>query len=141
MTMKSVEYRDTERVKQCTKTLFRCSDPKPCMKTIGYMRVSTDQQDLKKQKHLLLEYAQQNHLVIEQFIEAEVSSRKTQRERRITELVTVLEPGDQVLVAELSRLGRNMLETLNLITGLSERGIHITFIRQSELSTSGSHGK
>ncbi|MEP7287460.1 MAG: recombinase family protein [Chloroflexota bacterium] len=111
------------------------------MKTIGYIRVSTDQQDLSKQRHLLLEYAQQQRLVIEQFIEAEVSSRKDQRERRITELLELLKPGDHLLVAELSRLGRNMLETLNIITSLSERGIRITFIRQPELSTTGTHGK
>src|SRR5579859_2807425 len=109
------------------------------MKTIGYISVSTDKQNLSKQKHLLLEYAQQQKLVIDQFIEVEVSSRKTQTERRITELSSMLEKGDHLLVAELSRLGRNMLETLNIITGLSARGIRITFIRQPELSTHGSH--
>jgi DNA invertase Pin-like site-specific DNA recombinase len=111
------------------------------MKTVGYIRVSTDEQDLSKQKHLLLEYAQQQHVIIDQFVDAEVSSRKDQRERRITELLALLEAGDHLLVAELSRLARNMLEALSIITGLSERGIKITFIRQPELSTTGSHGK
>jgi DNA invertase Pin-like site-specific DNA recombinase len=111
------------------------------MLTLGYIRVSTDEQDLSKQKHLLLEYAQQQHIFIDQFIEAEVSSRKTQQERRIVELLDLLQSGDHLLVAELSRLGRNMLETLNIINVLSERGIKITFVRQPELSTSGAHGK
>jgi len=35
----------------------------------------------------------------------------------------MLNPGDQLLVAELSRLGRNMLETLNLIHELNEKGV------------------
>jgi DNA invertase Pin-like site-specific DNA recombinase len=111
------------------------------MLTVGYIRVSTDEQDLSKQKHLLLEHAQQHRIVIDQFIEAEVSSRKTPLERRIVELQDLLNAGDHLLVAELSRLGRNMLETLNIITTLSERGIKITFVRQPELSTSGAHGK
>lgn len=111
------------------------------MLTLGYIRVSTDEQDLSKQKHLLLEYAQQRHIIIDQFIEAEVSSRKTPKERRIEELLDLLETGDHLLVAELSRLGRNMLETLNIITTLSDRGIKITFVRQPELSTAGAHGK
>ena len=111
------------------------------MLTVGYIRVSTDEQDLSKQKHLLLEYAQHQRLIIDQFIEAEVSSRKTPKERRIEELAALLSAGDHLLVAELSRLGRNMLETLNIITTLSERGIRITFVRQPELSTSGAHGK
>ncbi len=111
------------------------------MKNIGYIRVSTDQQDLEKQKHLLLEYANQQRLVIDQFVEVEVSSRKTPQERRITELLTILEKGDHLLVAELSRLGRNMLETMNIITSLGEKGIKITFVRQPELATSSQHGK
>jgi DNA invertase Pin-like site-specific DNA recombinase len=111
------------------------------MLTVGYIRVSTDEQDLGKQKHLLLEYAQHQRLIIDRFIEAEVSSRKTPKERRIEELVALLSAGDHLLVAELSRLGRNMLETLNIITTLSERGIRITFVRQPELSTSAAHGK
>lgn len=111
------------------------------MLTVGYIRVSTDEQDLSKQRHLLLEYAQQQHIIIDQFIEAEVSSRKTPKERRIEELLNLLEKGDFLLVAELSRLGRNMLETLNIITALSEKGIRIIFVRQPELSTSGTHGK
>lgn len=111
------------------------------MLTVGYIRVSTDEQDLSKQKHLLLEYAQRQKLIIDHFVEAEVSSRKTQQERRITELEQLLQRGDQLIVAELSRLGRNMLETLNIINMLSERGVKITFVRQPELSTTGVHGK
>lgn len=111
------------------------------MLTLGYIRVSTDEQDLSKQKHLLLEYAQQQRVVIDQFIEVEVSSRKTPGERRIDELLTLLNEGDYLLVAELSRLGRNMVETLNIINSLSDKGIHITFVRQPELSTNGPHGK
>lgn len=111
------------------------------MQTIGYIRVSTDKQDLDKQKHLLLEYAQQHKLLITDFIEVEISSRKNASERRIEELVTRLQKGDILLAAELSRLGRNMLETLNIISGLSEKGVQIIFVRQPELSTTGPHTK
>lgn len=111
------------------------------MHTLGYIRVSTEEQDTQKQRHLLLEHAQQQHIFIDDFIEVEVSSRKTPQERRITELVNALNKGDHLLVAELSRLGRNMLETLNIINTLSDKGICITFVRQPELSTDGSHGK
>jgi len=58
-----------------------------------------------------------------------------------TELVARLQSGDLLLVAELSRLGRNMLETLNLINTLHENGVQIAFVRQPELSTTGSHAQ
>ena len=111
------------------------------MKVIGYIRVSTDSQDLEKQRHLLLEYAQRQQLLIDEFINVEMSSRKDTKERRIDELLTKLDEGDTLIVAELSRLGRNMLETLNIINRLGEQGVQIIFVRQPELSTLGSHTK
>lgn len=109
------------------------------MTTIGYIRVSKDDQDLTKQRHLLLEYGQQHKLLIDEFIEIEISSRRHQSERRIPELIDKLHAGDLLLVAELSRLGRNMLETLNIIHELTQKGVKIIFIRQPELSTNGPH--
>jgi len=111
------------------------------MRVIGYIRVSTDKQDLLKQKHLILEFAQKNQILVNDFVEIEISSRKDKVERRIDFLIESLEKGDVLLVAELSRLGRNMLETLNIINELSEKGIVIKFIRQPELSTDGNHTK
>jgi len=111
------------------------------MKVIAYTRISTDQQDLEKQKHLLLDYAQKESWLIDEFIEVAISSRKNTKLRKIDELLEKLEKGDVLLVAELSRLGRNMLETLNIINTLSEKGIKVVFVRQPELSTTASHAK
>jgi DNA invertase Pin-like site-specific DNA recombinase len=111
------------------------------MKVIGYIRVSSDKQDLQKQEHLLLKYAQQHNLQIDEFIKIEVSSRKDTKERRIDELLKRLAAGDTLLVAELSRLGRNMFGVINIINELSENGVEIIFVRQPELSTRGPHRK
>ena len=111
------------------------------MAVFGYTRVSTDKQDLEKQKHLLLEYAQANQMMIDEFIDTEVSSTQGTKERRVDELLGKLKRGDSLLVAELSRLGRNMLQTLNIINELSERDINLIFVRQPELSTTGPHTK
>lgn len=111
------------------------------MKVIGYIRVSSDKQDAQKQEHLLLKYAQQHHMQIDEFIKIEISSRKNTQLRRIDELLRLLDACDVLLVAELSRLGRNMFEVLNIINQLSENGVRIIFVRQPELSTAGPHGK
>jgi DNA invertase Pin-like site-specific DNA recombinase len=111
------------------------------MKVIGYIRVSTDKQDGEKQEHLLFQYAQKHELHIDRYISVEMSSRKSTRERRIDELLVELESGDTLLVAELSRLGRNMFEVIQIINRLSENGVKIIFVRQPELSTTGAHRK
>lgn len=111
------------------------------MNVFGYIRVSSDKQDLQKQEHLLLKYAQQNNLQVSEFINIEISSRKSTKERRIDELLARLEEGDVLLVAELSRLGRNMFEVINIINQLSENGVEVIFVRQPELSTAGPYRK
>lgn len=111
------------------------------MTVIGYIRVSSDKQDLQKQEHLLLKYAQQHQLQIGEFIKIEISSRKEAKARRIDELLGKLGEGDVLLVAELSRLGRNMFEVINIINQLSENEVEIVFVRQPELSTAGPHRK
>jgi DNA invertase Pin-like site-specific DNA recombinase len=111
------------------------------MKVIGYTRVSSDKQDLQKQEHLLLEYAQEQDLRISDFIHVEISSRKDTKERRIDELLDWLDDGDVLLVAELSRLGRNMFEVIDIINQLGENGVEVIFVRQPELSTAGPHRK
>jgi DNA invertase Pin-like site-specific DNA recombinase len=61
--------------------------------------------------------------------------------RKIDLLLEKLSAGDTLLVAELSRLGRNMLEVLNLVNKMIGEKINLVFVRQPELSTTGSHGK
>ena len=89
----------------------------------------------------MLEYANTHKFVIDEFIEVEISSTSKPKDRKIDLLLNTLNRGDLLLVAELSRLGRNMLETLNLIDQLSKKGITIRFIRQPELSTDSPHTK
>lgn len=110
-------------------------------KVIGYCRISTSWQDNDAQKTHILEYAQRNRIIIDEFIESETSSKLSPKERKIDELFEKLGNDDILLCSELSRLGRNMMQTLNIITDLINKGVKIIFIRQPELSTNSPHGK
>lgn len=103
--------------------------------TIGYIRVSTDKQNLENQKHKILSYAQAHKIIIDEFIELEISSKGDHKKRKIDELFTKLKKDDVLICTELSRLGRNMLEILNLIERFNDAGIKLIFVNQPELST------
>ena len=107
-------------------------------KYYAYIRVSTDKQTLENQKHKILEFAFNKKIQIEDFIEVEVSSKKTQKERLIDDLFLKLEENDTLVITELSRLGRNILEILNLIEKFNSKNIKLIFINQPELSTDNS---
>ena len=79
-------------------------------KTVAYLRASTDKQDLNHQKLVLLEFARKRGVKIDEFVEVTISSRKTSKQRRIDELLQLLNKTDTLIVTELSRLGRSTAE-------------------------------
>jgi DNA invertase Pin-like site-specific DNA recombinase len=107
-------------------------------KVTGYVRVSTVRQDADNQRHEILEYANKNHLHIDDFIEVEISSRRDKKQRRIDELMDKLKPDDTLIVSELSRLGRSTSEVIDIVNELIDKEIKFVAIKQG-LNISGQH--
>ncbi|MEA2091833.1 MAG: recombinase family protein, partial [Campylobacterota bacterium] len=53
----------------------------------------------------------------------------------LDEVFEKIKEGDTFICTELSRLGRNMLEILNLIEKFNQVGVKLIFVNQPELST------
>lgn len=100
-------------------------------KTVAYIRASTGAQDVKTQRHEILEYGHREGLTVNEFIEVTASSRQNSRKRRIEELQEKLDRGDLLIVTELSRLGRSTGEVILLINQLVADGVNITVIKQN----------
>jgi DNA invertase Pin-like site-specific DNA recombinase len=80
-------------------------------KVVAYLRVSSaDKQDVGSQKLAVMEYAQRNGIKIDKIIETEMSSRRSKKLRKLDELFGETTAGDLIIVAELSRLGRSLVE-------------------------------
>ena len=105
-------------------------------KIIGYIRTSTDKQDLKNQQHEILSYTNKNDLKVHEFIETQNSSRKTPKQRRIEELLEKLNSHDTLIVTELSRLGRSSSEILTLMNELIKKKIKVILIKQNVVISS-----
>ena len=100
-------------------------------KTLAYIRASTNAQDVKNQRHEILEYGNREGLRIDEFIEVTVSSRQSSRKRRIEELQRRLQAKDRLVVTELSRLGRSTGEVILLINQLVAQGVIVLIIKQN----------
>ncbi len=98
------------------------------MKTIGYLRVSTDKQDNNNQKQAVLEYANSNGLANVQFMSEVISSGK--KDRDIFKIIDGLEPGDNIIIYELSRLARSMNELQSILVKAREHKATIHAISQ-----------
>lgn len=100
-------------------------------KIVAYLRASTDKQDLSHQKLEILEFARRQGLHVDEYVEITISSRKTSKQRRIDELVQMLDEADTLIVTELSRLGRSTAEVIALVNTLVERNIRVITIKQN----------
>ena len=99
-------------------------------KTVAYVRVSTDSQDYQNQKFEILNYCDKSGLKVDKWLEVEMSSRRTAKERRIDELINCLNSNDRLLVSELSRLGRSTGEVIQLIKNLSDQKVEFIAVKQ-----------
>jgi DNA invertase Pin-like site-specific DNA recombinase len=92
----------------------------------AYMRVSTPQQTLENQHYALLKFADQRAWRIDRWVTETGSGAKPATERPLGQLVDQLTAQDTLLVTELSRLGRRLMEIMQLLSRLLEK--HVTAI-------------
>ena len=100
------------------------------MKTIAYLRISTNKQDVDGQKLAILDYIQKCNIKVDEFMEVQISSKKSNRERRIEELLQHLQPGDILIVSELSRLGRSLGQIVQLVDRLIRNKVKFVAIKE-----------
>ncbi len=98
-------------------------------KTVAYLRVSTLNQDIEKNKSDILHFANQHDLGKVHFIEEIATGRMPWQERRIAKILEELKPGDIIIVAELSRLGRSMLECMEILAWAMRKGIYLYAVK------------
>jgi DNA invertase Pin-like site-specific DNA recombinase len=70
---------------------------------------------------MILDYAHKQGIEIDHFIELQISSTRTMKERRIDQLLSQLNIGDTLIVSELSRLGRSLGQVIQIVDELIKR--------------------
>ena len=97
----------------------------------GYVRVSKTDQTAEGQKSLIARYVVERKLIVDEWIEVDVSTRQSEKKRRITELVDKVTSVDTIIVSELSRLGRSTHQVLSLVKRLiEEKKCRVVIIKQ-----------
>ena len=58
-----------------------------------------------------------------------VSGKKSWKQRKIKDVIDNLDNGDRIIVPELSRLGRSMLEIMEMLSVSKQKGISIYAVK------------
>ena len=99
------------------------------MKTVSYLRVSTIDQDLEKNKADILKLANDKQLGHVKFIQEKISGKVSWKKRKIFDIINSLKAGDNIVVSELSRLGRSMLECMEILSIATDKKINIYAVK------------
>ena len=94
------------------------------MKTYGYMRVSTDDQDFKLQQDAL-ERAGVD------FIFSDKMTGATMDRPGLKRAVKVMRPGDKLVVWRLDRLGRSTMGVLDAVQSMEKAGVKLVSLNES----------
>ena len=101
------------------------------MAVIGYIRVSTDKQTYKHQRFEIEEYAKNQGLKIDDWIEETISSRKALKNRKLGVLLENLQENDILITCEISRLGRSLLEVMRILETCLSKNCQVWTLKEN----------
>ena len=97
----------------------------------GYIRTSTDKQNNENQHFEIEQYAKNNNIVIDKWIEETISSKKDLDKRKLGKLLKRIKSDDIIIASELSRLGRNLLQVMSILHHCMNIGCQVWTIKDN----------
>ncbi|GAA3734228.1 recombinase family protein [Flavobacterium ginsengisoli] len=115
------------------------------MEAVAYLRVSTQEQSLERQYEDIKEFASKKNLALVKIFEDKISATKTKTDERVgfNEMKKYLQMNEgvqNILVLEISRLGRKNNDIQNVVEEYIQKGINI-HIKDLNISTLDDNGK
>lgn len=81
----------------------------------AYIRVSTDKQTVENQRFELQKFATEKKIVIDKWVSETVSGTKAASDRKLGPLLKRMKKGDILILSEISRLGRNLMQIMSIL--------------------------
>ena len=91
---------------------------------VGYIRVSSIEQNTKSQKELL------KNVGMDKVFEEKISGKNAKRPE-LQAMLEYVREGDTVYVKDLSRLARNTKDLLNIVEYLTNKGVALKSIKEN----------
>lgn len=101
------------------------------MAVIGYIRVSSNKQTCEHQHFEIQQFAEHNNINVDKWVEETVSSRKALNKRKLGQLLDELQSGDILIAAEISRLGRSLLEVMRILETCLNKNCQVWTLKEN----------
>jgi gcrR len=93
---------------------------------VGYIRVSTVEQNNQRQKELLNASGR-----IDRFFEDRISGRTKTARPGLSECMAYVRDGDELVVSSIDRLARSLTDLRGIVDELTGKGVTVTFLHEN----------
>lgn len=101
------------------------------MAVIGYIRVSSTKQTLEHQRFEIEQFSKKHGLMINWWVEEKISSKKALKKRKLGNLLENLQENDILISCEISRLGRSLLEVMQILELCLSKNCQVWTIKEN----------
>lgn len=96
----------------------------------AYIRVSTEKQTVENQKQEIERFCNSKDLTVDKWIKETVSGTKAKENRRLGALLKRMKKGDTLIISEISRLSRKMMDIMQILSMCMEKEIIVYSIKE-----------
>ena len=107
------------------------------MANIGYVRVSTQEQNTGRQFALF----ETNGINLDRTYTEKVSGKDTKNRPQLQAMLDYVREGDVVYVESISRLARNIKDLLEIVEKLQKKKVALKSLKESNIDTTGAQGR
>jgi DNA invertase Pin-like site-specific DNA recombinase len=96
----------------------------------AYVRISKDKQTTENQRFEILKFADEKRLQINEWVDETVTGVKKARLRKLGPLLERMKADDVLIVSEISRLGRSLMEVMSILYQLMEKDVKVFTVKE-----------
>lgn len=97
----------------------------------AYCRVSTSHQTEENQHFVIEQFAAENNIHIDIWVEETISSGQKLSKRKLGKLIPKLKSGDILITTEISRLARSLMELMGILQTCLEKDCQIWTLKEN----------
>lgn len=96
----------------------------------AYIRVSTEKQTVENQRQEIERFAQEKGVTIEKWVKETVSGTQSSSNRRLGALLKKLRKEDTLIISEISRLSRKLMDIMEILRTCMEKEVTVYSIKE-----------
>ncbi|MDD4438179.1 MAG: master DNA invertase Mpi family serine-type recombinase [Tissierellia bacterium] len=96
----------------------------------AYIRVSTEKQTVENQRLEIERFCNSKDMAVDKWIKETVSGTKAKENRRLGTLLKRMKKGDTLIISEISRLSRKMMDIMQILSMCMEKEVIVYSIKE-----------